>query len=106
MGDEYGSGPEVHSNDDLFGNYVNPRRMAEDVRLGFRCGLYDDTDVKFTKEYNWQHCVGMHVGETYEVHWPHSAAGACGTPFQYQTPFYDGVFCRGTSYLAGELQYK
>merc|ERR1712187_175307 len=22
-----------------------------------------------------------------------SAAGACGTPHQYQTPFYDGVFC-------------
>ena len=35
----------------------------------------------------------MYVGETYEVHWPHSAAGACGTPWQYQTPFYDGVFC-------------
>jgi len=36
----------------------------------------------------------MHVGETYEIHWPHSAAGACGTPWQYQSPFYDGVFCR------------
>ena len=35
----------------------------------------------------------MRVGETYEVHWPHSALGACGTPLQYQTPFYDGVFC-------------
>jgi hypothetical protein len=35
----------------------------------------------------------MEVGQTYEVHWPHSAAGACGTPNQYQTPFYDGVFC-------------
>ena len=35
----------------------------------------------------------MVVGETYEVHWPHSAAGACGTQWQYQTPFYDGVFC-------------
>merc|ERR1712050_75797 len=33
------------------------------------------------------------VGETYEVHWPHSALGACGTTAQYQTPFYDGVFC-------------
>merc|ERR1712232_547292 len=40
------------------------------------------------------HCEGMHVGETYEVHWPHSAMGMCNTPFQYQTPFYDGVFCR------------
>jgi len=37
----------------------------------------------------------MIVGETYEVHWPHSAAGMCGTPWQYQTPFYDGVFCVG-----------
>jgi hypothetical protein len=35
----------------------------------------------------------MHVGETYEVHWPHSTLGACHTPNQYQTPFYDGVFC-------------
>eukprot|EP00959_Pyramimonas_sp_CCMP1952_P361950 7580033-Pyramimonas_sp.AAC.1 len=26
-----------------------------------------------------------------QVHWPHSAAGACGTPNQYQTPFYDGT---------------
>ena len=34
------------------------------------------------------------VGETYEVHWPHSAAGSCGTEWQYQTPFYDGVFCK------------
>lgn len=24
---------------------------------------------------------------------PHSAAGDCGSPWQYQTPFYDGVFC-------------
>merc|ERR1719230_1636348 len=36
----------------------------------------------------------MEIGQTYEVHWPHSAAGACGTINQYQTPFYDGVFCR------------
>ena len=36
----------------------------------------------------------MMVGETYEVHWPHSAAGACNTKWQYQTPFYDGVFCK------------
>jgi hypothetical protein len=35
----------------------------------------------------------MHVGETYEVHWPHSAAGACGTKWQFQSPFYDGVLC-------------
>ena len=35
----------------------------------------------------------MKVGETYEVHWPHSAAGACGTRWQHQTPFYDGLLC-------------
>merc|ERR1712129_615138 len=64
------------------------------VRGGFRCHHYDATDDKFTKPYEWKHCHGMKVGETYEVHWPHSAAGACGTPWQYQTPFYDGVFCK------------
>lgn len=72
------------------------RRDLQDVagiRGGFRCGHYDATDPRFTTEYNWQHCIGMQVGETYEVHWPHSAAGACGTVDQYQTPFYDGVFC-------------
>jgi hypothetical protein len=64
-----------------------------EYRRGFRCSLYDSYDPGFTTEYNWSHCVDMHVGETYEVHWPHSAAGACGTPNQYQSPFYDGVFC-------------
>ena len=69
------------------------RQLAAGARLGHRCHHYNAADAKFTSEYNWQHCVGMHVGETYEVHWPHSAAGACGTKWQYQTPFYDGVFC-------------
>lgn len=82
--DDMGSGPDA---DD------DHRVLAEDARLGGRCHHYDKTDAKFTTEYDWQHCNGMHVGETYEVHWPHSAAGACGTPDQYQTPFYDGVFC-------------
>jgi len=69
------------------------RRLATDIRLGFRCHHYDANDPKFTTEYNWQHCVNTHVGETYEVHWPHSQAGACGTPNQFQSPFYDGVLC-------------
>jgi hypothetical protein len=64
-----------------------------DIRDGFRCNHYDASDEKFTKPYEWKHCVGMEVGETYEVHWPHSAAGACSQVNQYQTPFYDGVFC-------------
>lgn len=87
--DEYGDGPN--------GNAEAPetRRLAakDEVRGGFRCHHYDAKDPKFTKQYEWKHCVGMEVGETYEVHWPHSAAGACGTVNQYQTPFYDGVFC-------------
>jgi Delta carbonic anhydrase len=81
--DESGVGPET-----------DRRQLAEeDIRLGFRCKLYDATDSKFTTPFEWQHCIDMVVGETYEVHWPHSAAGACGTLDQYQTPFYDGVFC-------------
>ncbi|KAL3779329.1 hypothetical protein ACHAW5_007362 [Stephanodiscus triporus] len=63
------------------------------VQDGFRCHHFDASDPKFTTPYNWKHCMGMVVGETYEVHWPHSAAGDCGTVNQYQTPFYDGVFC-------------
>jgi hypothetical protein len=70
------------------------RRLAGKARQGYQCNLYDAEDEKFTKPYEWKYCdKSMEVGQTYEVHWPHSAAGACGTPNQYQTPFYDGVFC-------------
>jgi len=90
--DETGTGPIVSSQL----NDLDRRQLAEEsrARLGFRCKLYNDTDEKFITPFVWEHCVGMRVGETYEVHWPHSAAGACGTLNQYQTPFYDGVFCR------------
>jgi hypothetical protein len=64
------------------------------TRQGHQCTIYDAEDSKFTQPYEWRYCKSMEVGQTYEVHWPHSAAGACGTPNQYQTPFYDGVFCR------------
>jgi hypothetical protein len=77
-----GSSPEDHH-----------RRLAGDVRHGHKCKFYDETDPKFTTEYDWQYCKDMVVGETYEVHWPHSAAGACGTKWQFQSKFYDGVFC-------------
>lgn len=80
--DETGTGPgEMEVNND------------GDVREGYLCKHYDETDAKFTTPFDWKHCVNMEVGQTYEVHWPHSAAGACGTLNQYQTPFYDGVFC-------------
>merc|ERR1719401_1625311 len=91
--DENGVGPTPDAVDDTYDGQGSPPN-PHDARLGFRCHLYDENDAKFTTEYQWQHCKDMHVGETYEVHWPHSAAGACGTPNQYQTPFYDGVFCR------------
>jgi len=82
--DDHGYGP---------GGDDDHRRLAGDVRLGGRCHHYKANDAKFTTPFDWKHCSNMHVGETYEIHWPHSAAGACGTKHQYQTPFYDGVFC-------------
>lgn len=82
--DENGSGPS---------EIQERRRLAGKTRQGFQCNLYNENDEKFTKPFEWKHCVDMEVGQTYEVHWPHSAAGACGTPNQYQTPFADGVFC-------------
>lgn len=78
--DETGTGPE----------YLGDGK----TRIGFQCKHYDETDEKFTKPFEWKHCKDMTVGQTYEVHWPHSQAGACNTPNQYQTPFYDGVFCK------------
>jgi hypothetical protein len=84
--DENGSGPS-HDSDDR-------RALAGEVRAGFQCHHYNEDDSKFTEEYEWKHCVDTHVGETYEIHWPHSNMGSCGTPNQFQTPFLDGVFCR------------
>jgi len=72
---------------------ASERSLANKERYGYACMHYDANKPMFTKAYAWQHCIGMHVGETYEIHWPHSALGACNTPHQYQTPFYDGVFC-------------
>ena len=97
--DEYGNGPYGNiprpewADRDLASTTTEDSEGEHQVQDGFRCHHYDATDAKFTTPYHWQHCKGMEVGETYEVHWPHSAAGACGTVNQYQTPFYDGVFC-------------
>jgi len=88
--DENGDGP--HGGREL-DDWAKRNLAEEDVRAGFRCNHYKEDNVKFTQEYDWKHCKGMEVGETYEVHWPHSLAGACGTLDQYQSPFYDGVFC-------------
>jgi len=82
--DETGTGPtDIHRR----------RLAAGKTRKGYQCKHYDENVKQFTKKYKWQHCVGMEVGQTYEVHWPHSALGQCNTPNQYQSPFYDGVLC-------------
>ncbi|KAL3764618.1 hypothetical protein ACHAWO_012129 [Cyclotella atomus] len=103
LGAEHRSEGEYDETFDANGPADSHRHLAEDARQGFRCKHYDASDAKFTTEYDWQHCVGMHVGETYEVHWPHSAVGACGTLNQYQTPFYDGVFCNIDAETFGTL---
>lgn len=103
--DEKGKGPGkagVPHNSDPNARRTGTYTSSE--RYGFACGLYDASNAKFTTEYKWQHCVGMHVGETYEVHWPHSAIGACHTPHQYQEPFYDGVFCGWTQDVSDAVQ--
>jgi len=88
--DESGTGPHSDHSD---------RLLSGEVRLGNQCNFYNKDDAKFTTPYKWEHCKDMEVGETYEVHWPHSSFGACGTPDQFQEPFYDGVFCHiGTRY--------
>jgi len=96
--DEYGSGPVEGNLTDLDG----PDSAGGAERKGYQCRHYDANDSKFTTPYMWKFCSKMTVGETYEVHWPHSRDGACGTPDQWQTPFYDGVFCR-TGTTAGNI---
>jgi hypothetical protein len=109
--DETGTGPNKAGKP--FHLDPNARRMGDTYtsgeRYGYACKKFDANNPKFTTEYHWQHCIGMHVGETYEVHWPHSAIGACHTPWQYQEPFYDGVFCGWSqevadAVLTGNLQ--
>jgi len=82
--DETGTGPT---------EIAHRRKLAGKARQGFQCNLYDDSEDMFTSHYDWKYCTDMEVGQTYEVHWPHSTIGACGTVNQFQTPFYDGVFC-------------
>jgi hypothetical protein len=103
LGAEHRSEGEYDETFDANGPADSHRHLEEGARQGFRCKHYDASDEKFTTEYDWQHCIGMHVGETYEVHWPHSAVGACGTLNQYQTPFYDGVFCNIDAETFGTL---
>ena len=51
--------------------------------LGGRCTKYPNLSAAQKKEYDWKYCKKMTVGETYEVHWPHSEMGACNTCLLY-----------------------
>ena len=63
---------------------VGERRLAAgNIHKDAQCSLYNKTVEKFTKKYDWKYCTGMEVGQTYEVHWPHSMLGACGSQWQY-----------------------
>ena len=98
--DENGTGP--HHDE----NFDDHRQLAGDAPLGLRCNHYDEDKKMFTKKFKWGHCVDMKVGETYEIHWPHPKAGACGTLKQWDSPFYDGLFCHAERLDLSILQSK
>ena len=96
-----------HPNKDTYAG--SHRRLASadgGMRIGHMCkagkDLWEASDpsVRNTdgsvNEYDWKYCKDMHVGLTYEFHWPHSSLGACQTPWQYQYHFLDGVLCGAT----------
>ena len=64
-----------------------PRCIGGTTYLGGRCNKYATLTADQKKDYDWKYCKNMVVGETYEVHWPHSEMGACNTKWQYQYPF-------------------
>lgn len=69
-------------------------QSSPDIEAGNFCPGYDASDPKYTTEYDFEYCSDVHVGFTYEIHWPNSNLGMCGTEWQYQTPFMDGVLCK------------
>jgi len=100
--DETGLGPglgnEGYHGPSAGGSYG--RRLGTGGQTqGHHCHHYQDLSPAQKAPYNWKYCKNMHVGETYEIHWPHSAAGACGTKWQFQSPFYDGVLCNDPAVL-------
>ena len=96
-----------HPNKDTYAG--THRRLASSdggMRIGHMCTkgkeLWEANDASVrnadgsVNEYDWKYCKDMHVGLTYEFHWPHSSLGACQTPWQYQYHFLDGVLCGAT----------
>jgi len=68
--------------------------------IGHMCHIakkgFEDNNELFTTEYDWKYCKNMHVGLTYEFHWPHSNLGHCQSKWQFQSHFMDGVLCDAT----------
>ena len=104
---ELDSWTDPHPNKDTYAG--SHRRLASadgSMQIGHMCNvgkqLWDEADPSVQKsdgsvnEYDWKYCKDMHVGLTYEFHWPHSSLGACQTPWQYQYHFLDGVLCGAT----------
>ena len=87
--DDKGKGPANDGGNDVSDeDGYNARRQldgrrleASKKRLGHQCMYYDASDQRFNDTlYKWETCEKMLVGETYEIHWPHSAAGAPTAP--------------------------
>lgn len=84
-------------NGQVGGVATGPSNSGFGLRRGYRSSgpnKYNPADLKYTTPYSFKYCRNVVVGETYEIQWVYSSMGACNTPFQYQTPFSDGVFCR------------
>jgi hypothetical protein len=71
--------------------------FPQGIEAGNFCPGFDAKDPKFTTAYKFEHCTDMKVGYTYEMHWPNSNLGMCGSEWQYQTPFMNGVLCKATA---------
>ena len=74
------------------------RRASEGNEAGHWCpAIPSDSAINMVDDYEWEHCSGMHVGYTYELHWPHSNVGLCPSlgnaspKWQYQSHFMDGA---------------
>lgn len=67
--------------------------LALGIEPGHFCPGYDINDPTYTTQYDWEYCIDMNVGYTYEIHWPHSNLGMCGTEWQFQSHFMDGILC-------------
>ena len=69
------------------------RRLASTNQAGHWCPAIDGAaqGINMADDYAWEHCSDMHVGYTYEIHWPHSNFGMCDSEWQYQSHFMDGA---------------